>query len=65
MKQSAVQLPDCEGAPLVGYVCDAIGGKISRVAADDNEGMQRALRDVNFDTMPAGWFIIVRKAPRS
>lgn len=59
-----VTLPETEGAQLVGYVFDAIGRKRARVAADDDAGMRLALASVNFDTMPPGWFLIVRKAAR-
>lgn len=59
-----VTLPDAEGAAIVAYVCDAIGRKVKRFAAADNAAMQAALRDVDFDAMPHGWFVIARKAPK-
>lgn len=62
---ATVGLPELEGANLVGYVCDAIGRKQARFAGDDDAAMRLALEKVNFDTMPPGWFLIVRKAPKA
>ena len=59
-----VGLPESEPDAIVGYVFDAIGRKKARFAGQTDAEFRAAMARVNFDLMPPGWFVIMRKTPR-